>query len=97
MNRILLYLPLANKPPAVPKGDWPGNSGYGPALWNAWEKLGLYMAVGAEPVAVLAMPSPFIGVPNPVLDTLKKIHSSTTKLIKHKNTLPKWCRFYIWC
>lgn len=33
------------------------------------------MAVGAEPAAVLAMPRPFIGVPNPVLDTLKQIPS----------------------
>lgn len=66
-------LPLARRPAEVPKGDWPGNIGYGPALWNAWEKFGLYIAVGAEPVVVLAIPSPLSGVPNPLLDTLKNI------------------------
>lgn len=53
-------------------GTWPGNNGYGPALWNACEKFGLYMAVGAEP-AVLEMPIPFIGVlGKPAFDTLQK-------------------------
>lgn len=58
------------------------------------------MAVGAEPAAVLAMPSPFIGVPNPVLDTLKKNTykvACTIKRIKYECILPKWCRLYIWC
>lgn len=51
-------------------GACPGNRGYGPVRWNACEKFGLYMAVGAEP-AVLEMPIPFIGVDTrPVLETL---------------------------
>jgi hypothetical protein len=45
----------------VPNGLAPGNSGYGPALWNACEKFGLYIAVGADP-AVLEMPMPFMAV-----------------------------------
>jgi hypothetical protein len=58
----------------VPNGLAPGNSGYGPALWNACEKFGLYIAVGADP-AVLEMPMPFMAVAPKAaaFDTLKNL------------------------
>lgn len=59
------YSPLVTTPPEENGAD-PGKSGYGPVLWKACVKFGLYMAVGAEPEA-LEIPIPFIPVEDSIL------------------------------
>ena len=76
----------------MPNGAAPGNSGYGPALWNACEKFGLYIAVGAEP-AVLEIPMPFMAVAPKAaaFDTLKQ-----AQLIVISALLPNGSKLHIW-
>ncbi|VEN34694.1 unnamed protein product [Callosobruchus maculatus] len=55
-----MCLPFVSKPVEA-NGAAPGKSGYGPVLWKACVKFGLYIAVGADPVE-LDIPIPFTPV-----------------------------------
>lgn len=71
--------------PPEENGVAPGNSGYGPVLWKACVKLGLYMAVGADPEA-LEIPIPLIPVEDNMLAfvILKKIDEKVHRFLNAK-------------